>query len=156
MNYRSQPIRHHRSWLAALAALVAIALTSTGAAFAQEVPDDDEPPAQLPPPPPPPQSGPTGQRGPARFPGVLQTLHGPGGANAPSAPRGPEIFPDAGRVWMSVRDTDPLPIESARRGGPWLCSTGQCAVANGDPARAASATRCCARSSCRPRRCRCR
>lgn len=34
---------------------------------------------------------------------------------------------------MSVRDTDPIPIESARRGGPWLCSNGQCNVSNGDP-----------------------
>jgi len=123
--------QRNRSWMAAaLAALVA--LVFGGAAFAQEEGDSDEPPAHLPPVTT--QHHPSGQNGAAVFPGVLQTLRGPGGATGPSAPpRGPEIFPDASRVWMSVRDTDPIPIESARRGGPWLCSSGQCNVSNGDP-----------------------
>lgn len=69
----------------------------------------------------------------ADFSGALQTLRAPAGTPASGAGRGPEIFPDAGRVWMSVRDTDPIPIETARQGGPWLCSGGQCTAQNGDP-----------------------
>ncbi|WP_437669843.1 hypothetical protein [Sorangium sp. So ce131] len=73
---------------------------------------------------------------PADFGGSLQVVRGPasaGGAGGAAAPAGPEIFPDARRVWMSVRDTDPVPIEAARRGGRWLCSDGGCAAQTGDP-----------------------
>lgn len=70
---------------------------------------------------------------PVDFPGALQTLRAPAGSSPSSAGRGPEIFPDASRVWMSVRDTDPIPLETARQGGPWLCSGGQCTAQNGDP-----------------------
>ncbi len=69
----------------------------------------------------------------ADFSGALQTLRAPAGTSPSGAGRGPEIFPDAGRVWMSVRDTDPIPIETARQGGPWLCANGQCTAQNGDP-----------------------
>jgi hypothetical protein len=70
---------------------------------------------------------------PVDFPGALQTLRAPAGSSPTSAGRGPEIFPDASRVWMSVRDTDPIPLETARQGGPWLCANGQCTAQNGDP-----------------------
>ncbi len=132
MSARKHPaFLDHPALLATLAALITLVLG--GPALAQDYPEEnyEEPPARLPPPSH--TTGPSGQTGPAVFPGVLQTLHGPGGATAPGVPRGPEIFPDASRVFMSVRDTNPIPIESARRGGPWLCSTGQCSVANGDP-----------------------
>lgn len=69
----------------------------------------------------------------ADFSGALQTLRAPAGSAPSGAGRGPEIFPDAGRVWMSVRDTDPIPLETARQGGPWLCSNGQCTAQSGDP-----------------------
>ncbi|WP_437911648.1 hypothetical protein WME73_29035 [Sorangium sp. So ce302] len=71
---------------------------------------------------------------PADFGGSLQVVRAPAGtASAASSAGGPEIFPDARRVWMSVRDTDPVPIEAARRGGRWLCSGGGCAAQTGDP-----------------------
>ncbi|WP_437774878.1 hypothetical protein [Sorangium sp. So ce1097] len=71
---------------------------------------------------------------PADFGGSLQVVRAPAGtAGAAAAGGGPEIFPDARRVWMSVRDTDPVPIEAARRGGRWLCSGGGCAAQTGDP-----------------------
>ena len=70
---------------------------------------------------------------PVDFPGALQTLRAPAGTAPSGAGRGPEIFPDASRVWMSVRDTDPIPLETARQGGPWLCANGQCTAQNGDP-----------------------
>jgi hypothetical protein len=117
--------------------LAMLATVLPGAARAQEVGDEpgDEPgpPAQLPP-------APTrlepGQSAPADFGGALQTLRAPGSATGPgAAARGPEIFPDAGRVWMSVTEMNPVPLEAARRGGPWLCSNGQCTVSNGDPGR---------------------
>lgn len=69
----------------------------------------------------------------ADFPGALQTLRAPAGSPPGGTNRGPEIFPDASRVWMSVRDTDPIPLETAREGGPWLCANGQCTAQNGDP-----------------------
>ena len=69
----------------------------------------------------------------ADFPGALQTLRAPASSAPGGANRGPEIFPDASRVWMSVRDTDPIPLETARQGGPWLCANGQCTAQNGDP-----------------------
>ncbi len=71
---------------------------------------------------------------PADFSGSLQIVRGPANAPGAAAPgTAPEIFPDASHVWMSVHDADPVPIETARRGGPWLCSTGQCAATVGDP-----------------------
>jgi len=70
---------------------------------------------------------------PVDFPGALQTLRAPAGSAPSGAGRGPEIFPDASRVWMSVRDTDPIPLETARQGGPWICANGQCTAQNGDP-----------------------
>jgi hypothetical protein len=95
----------------------------------------------------PPDAPPGDSKGPARpgtasgsanFSGVLQTLRGPASAGAaPLTPRGPEIFPDASRVWMSVRDTDPAPVEAARQGGPWLCSAGPCAVEGGSAGQSA-------------------
>jgi hypothetical protein len=115
-----------------LALVTLLALLVPGAALAQDAPD--EPPDE----PAPPTIQPTvpGQGPPAEFGGALQTLRAPASATGPgAAARAPEIFPDAGRVWMNVRDTDPLPIETARRGGPWLCASGQCAVTNGDPGR---------------------
>ncbi|MDI1435253.1 hypothetical protein [Polyangium sorediatum] len=70
---------------------------------------------------------------PADFSGSLQIVRGPATANGGATPgTAPEIFPEASRVFMSVRDTDPVPIETARRGGPWLCSTGQCSTTLGD------------------------
>ncbi|WP_437274952.1 hypothetical protein WME90_27285 [Sorangium sp. So ce375] len=72
---------------------------------------------------------------PADFGGSLQVVRAPPGtaSTAASSTGGPEIFPDARRVWMSVRDADPVPIEAARRGGRWLCSGGGCAAQTGDP-----------------------
>ncbi|MDI3285528.1 hypothetical protein [Polyangium sp. 15x6] len=70
---------------------------------------------------------------PADFSGSLQIVRGPASANGGATPgTAPEIFPEASRVFMSVRDTDPVPIETARRGGPWLCSTGQCSTTLGE------------------------
>lgn len=104
--------------LAPLAAALATALLAAPAAAQDAPPGPPAPPGQV----------------PADFGGALQTLRAPTAAGGPGTPgRAPEIFPDAGRVWMSVRETDPLPIESARRGGRWLCAGGQCSVSNGDP-----------------------
>ncbi len=70
---------------------------------------------------------------PADFSGSLQIVRGPASVNNGSTPgTAPEIFPEASRVFMSVRDTDPVPLETARRGGPWLCSSGQCTTTLGD------------------------
>lgn len=100
-------------------------------------PTDDPPPDE--PPTSPPSTGSTqGSVVSADFSGTLQLLRAPGpvGPGAPGTGV-PEIFPDARKVYMSVRDTDPIPIESARRGGKWLCSTGQCTatVGNAGPSR---------------------
>ena len=79
-------------------------------------------------------NGPSGSAPmPADFSGSLQIVRGPATANGGATPgSAPEIFPEASRVFMSVRDTDPVPIETARRGGPWLCSAGQCTTTLGD------------------------
>jgi len=70
---------------------------------------------------------------PADFSGSLQVVRGPATVPGGQTPgTGPEIFPEASRVYMSIRDTDPVPIETARRGGPWLCSSGQCSTSLGD------------------------
>lgn len=75
-----------------------------------------------------------GQPIPADFSGTLQVLHAPGSAGPSGAPGGgPEIFPDAGKVFMSVRDIDAIPVETARRGGKWLCSSSPCTTSIGDP-----------------------
>ncbi|MFO0617706.1 MAG: hypothetical protein U0414_34245 [Polyangiaceae bacterium] len=64
------------------------------------------------------------------FQGSIQVVHGPNGGTV----RGPgiEIFPDASRVYMNVRNTDAIPIERARRGGPWACKTGSPCTAEGE------------------------
>lgn len=96
----------------------------------------DEPEPQPPPTPmmmtAPQGSGAVGGR-PLDFGGAMQVMRAPG----PDSAQGPvgrltEIFPDASKVWMTVRDTDPVPIERARRGGKWLCSAGQCGVSLGE------------------------
>jgi len=69
---------------------------------------------------------------PADFSGSLQIVRGPANVGGPVAGTAPEIFPEASRVWMSVTNTDPVPIETARRGGPWLCSSGQCSTTLGE------------------------
>jgi hypothetical protein len=128
-----------------LAVLSAFALTLFGIASpasAQDEPDEptDEPPIDNEPTDEPPTIGPPtappaggGNRVSADFSGTLQVLRGPPSAPGPGGAGGPEIFPDARRVFMSVRDTDPIPIETARRGGKWICSTGQCTASIGDP-----------------------
>jgi hypothetical protein len=129
-------IRLLRLLLLGLLGLITV-LCFPGATLAQDPPPDDQP---APPSPAAPRVdtalGATGGLpATADFSGALQTLRAPSSsAGGPAAAdRGPEIFPDASRVWMSVRDADPLPIESARRGGPWICSSGQCTAHNGDP-----------------------
>ena len=64
------------------------------------------------------------------FRGTLQVVRGPGSATASSPSL--DIFPDASKVWLAIRDVDPVPIETARQGGKWLCSTGQCAASTGE------------------------
>jgi hypothetical protein len=96
-----------------------------------EDPPPDDPPTTIGPPAPQPTGG--GAQVSADFSGTLQLLKAPAATSAPGAGGGPEIFPDARRVFMSVRDTDPIPVETARRGGKWLCSTGQCTMSIGDP-----------------------
>lgn len=93
----------------------------------EDPPPDDPPPAMGPP-----TSG-GGTNVSADFSGTIQILKAPGPTGGPGAAGTPEIFPDARKVFMSVRDTDPVPIETARRGGKWLCSTGQCTMSLGDP-----------------------
>jgi hypothetical protein len=66
-----------------------------------------------------------GATGP-NFKGSLQVVRGPAGAS--SAAPSLEIFPDAGKAWVSIRDTDPVPVETARRGGKWLCAGGGCSA----------------------------
>ena len=73
---------------------------------------------------------------PADASGAVETVRAPAGsAPAPGPARPIEIFPDSARVWMRVHNTDPRPIEQARRGGAWLCKGGQCAVTAGDPSK---------------------
>ncbi|WP_437827063.1 hypothetical protein [Sorangium sp. So ce1153] len=129
-----------RSAMFLSAVALAAALAAPAAAPAQDEPDTDagadEEAA--------PAAAPAGARSatsappmavPADFGGSLQVVRAPAGTASAAAASGggPEIFPDARRVWMSVRDTDPVPIEAARRGGRWLCSGGGCAAQTGDP-----------------------
>ncbi len=70
-------------------------------------------------------------QGNADFSGSLQVVRAPSSA-ASASKLGIEIFPEASRVWMSVRDgADPIAIERARRGGPWLCSKSPCSAQAG-------------------------
>ena len=56
---------------------------------------------------------------------AMQVLHAQRSAPEPGAPGTlAEIFPDSSKVWMSVHNVDPVPVEFARRGGPWLCASG--------------------------------
>lgn len=91
-------------------------------------PDDSPPPVTR-------VNTPTTNSGPmpADFSGSLQIVRGPPVSSSGRPGGNPEIFPEATRVFMSVRDTDPVAIETARRGGPWLCSSGQCSTTSGDP-----------------------
>ncbi|WP_437949947.1 hypothetical protein WME98_03405 [Sorangium sp. So ce296] len=120
------------------AVALALALSAPAAAPAQDEPETDAGEAENGAP----AGGPASARSaappmavPADFGGSLQVVRAPAGAvgAATSSAGGPEIFPDARRVWMTVRDTDPVPIEAARRGGRWLCSGGGCAAQTGDP-----------------------
>ncbi|MFO0589978.1 MAG: hypothetical protein U0441_20720 [Polyangiaceae bacterium] len=115
--------------LASVLAALAITLPAA-AAFAQD-PGEDEPEPE--PEPDIPLNIPmirTTSTGGDPFRGTLQTVRGPGSAAA-AAPS-LDIFPDASKVWLAIRDVDPVPIETARQGGKWLCSGGQCSAQNGD------------------------
>ena len=118
--------------IATLLAVVAALLTWQRAASAQED-EEEEPPTSPPTQPQTPPSAPPGAPGkPLDFSGSLQILRTPG----PDTGHGPigkisEIFPDSTKVWMSVRDIDPVPVETARRGGKWICSSG-CSAAIGE------------------------
>lgn len=112
--------------------LIGSALAPTKA-FAQDEPEEPHPDEPVDPEPAPPMAlAPNNASQPqnADFSGSLQIVRGPGGSANGHGP-GIEIFPDAGRLWMSVRDTDPTPIERARRGGPWLCAKGACKATPG-------------------------
>jgi hypothetical protein len=125
-----------RTLALAAAALVALA---PAAARAQDEPDPDE--EQEPSPEPPPDDPPPTTMGAARaadgrpleFSGSLSVVRAPGAPAPPGAVgKITEIFPDSSRVWMSVRDTDPVPVEAARRGGPWICASGACSATSGE------------------------
>jgi hypothetical protein len=138
-------------WLAVLVLGLGawLGLGATPAAFAQEEEepydpgyeepvDDPEPEPEPEPQPQPmmmtaPQAGGAVSGRPLDFGGAMQVMRAPG----PDSAQGPvgrltEIFPDASKVWMTVRDTDPVPVERARRGGKWLCSAGQCGLSLGE------------------------
>ena len=91
--------------------------------------DDEEPPYEEPEPDPGP--GPLtrllggGDGSATDFAGSLQVVRAPNTSGGTSK-LGIEIFPEASRVWMNVRDADPVPIERARRGGAWLCTQKNC------------------------------
>jgi len=109
--------------LGAFLALAAFMAFAPSALAQPHDPEPDEP------------TGPGQGRNPntANFGGSVQVVHGPSG----STQKGPgiEIFPDASRVWMSVRgDADAVPIEKARRGGSWACKDGSPCRAEGEPA----------------------
>ncbi len=131
--------RSHIARCAALFGLAAMLAVAPPVAAQDEdefdgsgVGDSDEP--EDPPPGPTRTNFPAGGNAPmpADFSGTLQIVRGPPGTAGSRPGGGPEIFPEASRVFMSVRDTDPVPIETARRGGPWLCSSGQCLTTSGD------------------------
>lgn len=116
----------------ALAAFAAV-LAPPAAALAQD--PDEEPPPGDPDDPAPMRTTASGGAGAADFTGSLQVVRGPGGAAAPTASL--EIFPDASKVWVSIRDVDPIPIETARQGGKWLCSGGACTATMGETGQSA-------------------
>lgn len=115
--------------LAQLLSLFAALLTALWAAPAVAQEADEEPDAEPTPQPRPPTTT-TGGSGAADFTGSLQVVRAPGGASA-AAPS-LEIFPDASKVWLSIHDIDPIPVETARRGGSWLCASGTCTVTAGE------------------------
>jgi hypothetical protein len=130
-------------YLALLGALLA-ALLWPPHVMAQDEPDEPDeeeptdpppkPPTVNPPDPPPTVTTTTRVSPPADFAGTLQVLRAPTTAPGAAGLGGPpEIFPDAGRVHMSVRDIDPVPVETARRGGKWMCTVGACTAQAGDP-----------------------
>ncbi|MBK8255527.1 MAG: hypothetical protein IPK82_23050 [Polyangiaceae bacterium] len=118
--------------ISALAALLAISLIPS-LARAQD-PDDPgyyDPPEDPDEPEPPRRNVGSGSgSSTADFSGSLQVVRGPGGAAPPSASL--EIFPDASKVWVSIRDVDPIPVETARQGGKWLCAGGGCTATVGE------------------------
>lgn len=117
--------------LGLLTALLMVLFSATAAAQPEEEPED--PPEDQPTPPEvsPIRVNPGGQApgsSPIDFGGALQIMRAPGPDAGPSGVVGKitEIFPDATKVYLSIRDIDPVPVETARRGGPWLCSGGKC------------------------------
>ena len=119
---RTSPSRGRALGLLRLVLVVLLALVAPHAGFAQDDPDPEpEPQPRLPQP-----LQPAGStQGNADFSGSLQVVRAPAAAAA-AAKLGIEIFPEASRVWMAVRDADPVPVERARRGGPWLCQKAAC------------------------------
>ena len=117
-------------FLGLLTLILSVLWSSTAAAQ----PDPDEPPEDEPveeptPVAPAPRSGPGAPPSQAiDFSGALQIMRAPGPDSGPSGVVGKitEIFPDATKVYLSIRDIDPVPVETARRGGSWLCSGGKC------------------------------
>jgi hypothetical protein len=111
---------------AALTVFTALLLLNSSA-FAQEEPDPEPEPPPQPQPQPQPQPRPVANGASSDFSDALQTVTSKASPSSqPAAPATVEIFPDASKVWMTVREIDPIPIETARRGGKWLCSGGGC------------------------------
>lgn len=106
--------------LCTLATTLALALPT----WAQPVPPPGGPPPGGPPP--------AGSPAPKDLTkDAMQVLHAQRSAPEPGAPGTlAEIFPDSSKVWMSVVNVDPTPVEYARRGGPWVCASG-CRLENG-------------------------
>lgn len=139
-NNRQHVVRGGRLFLARFAALFGVAALLAAAPPASAQDEEEDPGMEEPdvPDEPPPtttrtNSTPNGGPMPADFSGSLQIVRGPPVTTGGRPGGNPEIFPEASRVFMSVRDTDPVPLETARRGGPWLCSSGQCSTTSGDP-----------------------
>lgn len=114
--------------LLVLAAFFAVA--APGATVLAQDPDEEPEPPEEPEEPRTRTTTSGGAAGSADFTGSLQVVRGPGGAAAPAASL--EIFPDASKVWLSIRDVDPIPVETARQGGKWLCSGGACTATMGE------------------------
>jgi hypothetical protein len=106
-------------------------LLVSSAAQSQPEPDFDPEPPDMPPMPMPVPGGGGGvDKIPADWRGAVRLLRVPGpSTGAAEAKAAREIFPDATKVWMHVKGTDPRPIEGARRGvRRWACSSG-CSLA---------------------------
>lgn len=109
-----------------LLAVVVTAVVFPHAGLAQDSEDDDD------------GGGPSmrhggGGKDSAEFRGHLQIVKAPG-AKTPAGNSkfgGIDIFPEARRMPMSVHNTDPVPIERARRGGEWLCTKQNCTSKGG-------------------------